>query len=191
MAQQQTRSFFKLLNKLMILEWRLGLGPWMNQYPTTFGRYMVLTTTGHRSGLPRRTPVNYTRIDDGHVGCVAGFGAQAHWYRNLQADPRVELWLPDGRWQGVAETVANVEAVWLPLMRQVLKDSGFAAPTFSGIDPHTIADEELRAATEDWPLVRIRLERPLSGPGGPGDLVWVWPVVGLAALVWLWRRRKG
>ena len=29
-----------------------------------------------------------------------------------------------------------------------------------------------------------------TGPGGPGELAWVWPVLTLAALVWGWRRRR-
>jgi hypothetical protein len=46
-----TRTTFKPLNKLMLLEWRLGLGPWMNKYPDTVGRIMVLTTNGTKLKL--------------------------------------------------------------------------------------------------------------------------------------------
>lgn len=184
-----TPLFFKTLNKLVILEWRLGLGRLINSSPATIGRIMVVTTIGRRSGRKRRTPVNYTRGDTEHVYCVAGFGRQSDWYRNLQVNPTVEVWLPDGRWEGSAETMTDVED-WLPIMRQVLIDSGFATPTFAGFDPRTIPDEELQAETEDWPLVRIRLERPRRGPGGPGDLQWVWPAFGTIMLAWLWLRRR-
>ncbi|HIQ04428.1 MAG TPA: hypothetical protein EYH31_01890 [Anaerolineae bacterium] len=73
--------------------------------------------------------------------------------------------------------------------RQVLINSGFAAKTFAGIDPYTISNEELQEVGTDWPVVRIRLERALSDPGGPGDLVWVWPIAAGMLLVWLWMRR--
>jgi deazaflavin-dependent oxidoreductase (nitroreductase family) len=183
-----TRTTFKQLNKLMLLEWRLGLGPWMNQYPETVGRIMVLTTTGRKSGLKRRTPVNYARMD-GDVYCLAGFGKVADWYRNLQANPAVEVWLPDGWWAGHAEEVTDPEER-LPILRQVAINSGFAAEAFAGLNPRTISDEALREMAAGWPVIRIRLEQALSGPGGPGDLAWVWPVAGVALLAWLWMRRR-
>ncbi|HEY64328.1 MAG TPA: nitroreductase family deazaflavin-dependent oxidoreductase [Caldilineae bacterium] len=181
-----SRTAFKEFNRLMILLWRLGLGPWINISPEVGGRIMVLTTIGRRSGLKRRTPVNYAP-GDGEVYCLAGFGKTADWYRNLLANPEVEVWLPGGRWIGRAEEVTDPEER-LPLVRQILINSGFAASAFAGIDPHTISDESLQEVAADWPVLRIRLERPLSGPDGPGDLTWVWPTVGIIILVWLWRR---
>ena len=64
------------------------------------GQIMVLTHTGRKSGLRRRTPVNYALVD-GEVYCTAGFGQISDWYRNILANPQVEVWLPDGWWAGV------------------------------------------------------------------------------------------
>ncbi len=189
MNPNNLRTTFKCLNKLMILLWRLGLGRWINATPETGGRIMVLTTTGRKSGLKRRAPVNYARLN-GDVYCLAGFGQSTHWYRNVMADPAVEVWLPDGWWAGYAEEVTDPEDR-LSAVRQVMFNSGFAAEAFEGIDPHTISDETLREKAADWPVIRVRLEQPLSGSGGPGDLAWMWPAAGaLVALVWLWRRRR-
>ena len=57
---------------------------------------LLLTTTGARSGLPRTTPVNYTRTADGGYVIVASkSGAPRHpdWYHNLliHSDATVEL----------------------------------------------------------------------------------------------------
>jgi deazaflavin-dependent oxidoreductase (nitroreductase family) len=160
----------------------------MNKYPDTVGRIMVLTTIGRKSGLKRRTPMNYARMD-GDVYCLAGFGKVADWYRNLQTNPSVEVWLPDGWWTGYAEEVTDPEERLL-ILRQILINSGFAAETFAGLNPHTISDEALQEVAADWPVVRIRLEQTLSGPGGPGDLVWAWPVAGIVLLAWWWMRRR-
>jgi deazaflavin-dependent oxidoreductase (nitroreductase family) len=184
-----TRSAFKQFNKLMLLMWRLGLGPWINMNPETTGRIMVLITTGRRSGLKRRTPVNYAQAN-GDVYCMAGFGKASDWYRNLQANPEVEVWLPDGWWAGHAEEVTDPDE-YLTMARQILINSGFAAETFEGINPHTISDEALREKLADRPLVRIQLDHTVSGPYGPGDLAWVWPVAGGATLVLLWVLRRG
>lgn len=183
------RALFKHLNRVTILEWRLGLGGWMNRGPMILGRYMVLTTRGRKTGLPRRTPVNCAR-DGARVYCVAGFGARADWYRNLVANPAVEVWLPEGAWAGRATTVTDAEER-RRVMRAVLVASGFAASLFGGLDPNAMSDEAVQEATAEWPLVRVELEYPLPQTEGPGDLAWVWPllVVG-GAVAWRLRRRR-
>ncbi len=51
---------------------------------------LVLTTTGRKSGLPRKTPLQYEDID-GVITIGSARGAQADWYRNILADPRVHV----------------------------------------------------------------------------------------------------
>lgn len=171
----------------MLLQWRLGFGPLMNAWPGGFGRFVVLVHTGRRTGRVRHTPVNYALID-GDIYCTAGFGAASDWFRNLQANPDVELWLPEGRWRAHATDVSNAENR-LTLMREVLLGSGFAAPLM-GVDPRTLPDEALDAATLSYRLVRFRRTAPVTGPGGPGDLAWVWPLAVLLLLPLALRRRK-
>lgn len=181
------RQAFKWLNRYMILHWRLGLGPLGNRAELT-GCIMVLTHRGRKSGRLRRTPVNYA-IVDGAVYCVAGFGHIADWYRNLMADPAVEVWLPNGWYAGTARDVTDLPAAAkAPIVRQVLINSGFAAYA-AGLNPHNMSDAALDAATAGYKLVRIRLVEPRTGAGGPSDLVWVWPLVALG-LALLWVRRK-
>lgn len=181
-AEAALRRAFHRFNKFMLLQWRLGLGPMMNVWPGGFGRFVVIVHTGRKTGRVRYTPVNYALID-GDVYCTAGFGAASDWYRNLQANPDVELWLPDGRWRARATDVSDAPNR-LALLRQVLLGSGFVAPLM-GIDPRTLPDDALAAASVGYRLVRFQRTEPATGPGGPGgpgDLTWVWP---LAAALWL------
>lgn len=149
---------------------------------------MVITHTGRKTGIRRHTPVNYT-IADGEVYCTAGFGSKSDWYRNIMANPEVEIWLPEGWWAGAAEAVTDPDTR-IPLLRQVLIDSGFAARA-AGIDPVGMTNAELEAATTDYRLIHIRRTEACTGRGGPGDLAWVWPLATmiLVPLVLL-RRRK-
>jgi deazaflavin-dependent oxidoreductase (nitroreductase family) len=189
-ADAVLRQGFKYGNKFMLLMWRLGLQRWGMRNPYS-GYIMVLTHTGRKSGRLRRTPVNYAEID-GDLFCVAGFGAAADWYRNLLKTPAVEVWLPDGSWwAGMAEDVTALpDAQRLPLVRQVLINSGFAA-RLAGINPRTQPDAELAAATQEYKLVRIRRTVPRTGGGGPGDLAWLWMVATLGlGLAWLGRSRS-
>jgi deazaflavin-dependent oxidoreductase (nitroreductase family) len=187
LLEESLRHGFRYLNRFMLLLWRLGLGGWLNAYPKSAGQFMVIVHTGRKSGLRRYNPVNFARID-GDIYCSAGFGSVSDWYRNILAQPNVEIWLPDGRWHAVAEEVTG-SASALEKLRQVLIASGFAA-RLVGINAHTMPDERLAAATDKYRLIRLRLLDPAAGANGPGDLQWVWLWVGLAALWWLSRRRR-
>jgi len=158
-ASERWRQTFKRFNRFMLLMWRLGLGRWINAWPAVGGRIMVLGHTGRRSGLRRQTPVNYAQVN-GDVYCTAGFGPRCDWYRNLLANPEVEVWLPGGRRTGRAEDVSGCEQ-HLHLLRQVLIASGFAA-RLAGINPRSISDQELQRLAVDYRLVRIRLAEPLT-----------------------------
>lgn len=181
------RGFKKVLNPFMLTIWRLGLGPWFNVWPDVSGRVVVITHIGRKSGAARRTPVNYA-IVGGDIYCVAAFGAISDWYRNIRANPNVEVWLPDGWWAGTAEDVSD-DPRRLLLMRQVMIGSGFAARV-AGINPYAIGDAELDATTAKYGLIRIRRSEARTGPGGPGDLAWVWPVATIILLSLALFRRK-
>lgn len=173
------RAVFAYFNRFMVLMWRLGMGGAVNGWPEVAGRIMVVTTRGRRSGRPRRTPLNYTIID-GEIYCTAGFGSVSDWYRNILRDPQVEVWLPDGWWAGVAEECSESPAR-IGLLREVLIASGAAAP-LAGVDPYRLPDEALAEATASYRLIRIRRTEARSGPGGPSDLVWAWPLGGIALI---------
>lgn len=184
LEKQLRHVWFKNLNKFMLLMWRLGLGWMLNIWPEIFGRFLVLTNTGWKSGMRRRTPLNYA-IVDGEVYLTAGFGKVAHWYRNIQANPEVEVWLPNSWWLGVAEDITTSEN-YAALMREVLIGSGFVASMF-GVQPKTMSDEALVAATEGYRLIHVKRTAARTGEGGPGELAWIWPV---ATMLLLLRRRR-
>lgn len=188
--ERRLRYGFRYLNKFMLLMWRLGLGWMLNIWPAGFGRIMVITHTGRKSGRRRRTPVNFAQVD-GEIYCTAGFGKISDWYRNLMADPNMEVWLPgrpDSWWTGVAEEISDSPRR-IDLLRQVLIASGFAARA-AGIDPVKASDAALAQVSADYRLLHIRRVDARTGPGGPGDLAWVWPVLVMAWWVRPRRRRE-
>jgi deazaflavin-dependent oxidoreductase (nitroreductase family) len=145
--EQALRQVFKAGNRFMVLLFRLGLGGWGNSSRTS--QVMVLVHRGRKSGLQRRTPVNYAVVD-GDVYCTAAFGTAAHWYQNIVADPNVELWLPDAWYAGLAQEVPTEDPRRDKIMREVLIASGFAAPLLAGMNPRTASDEELAALSADY-----------------------------------------
>lgn len=172
-TEEKARRTLKFLNRAMMLLWRLGLGSWLNLWPEVGGRIMVITHTGRKSGKRRYNNVNYSIIN-GDIYCTAGFGPITDWYRNILNNPNVEVWLPDGWWNGIAEDV-SYDQNRLNILRQVLIDSGFAARAI-GIEAATIPAEVLERVAQDYRLVRIRRTAARTGAGGPGNLAWVWPL---------------
>ncbi|MEA1977140.1 MAG: nitroreductase family deazaflavin-dependent oxidoreductase [Chloroflexota bacterium] len=186
-SEQRLRTIFKSFNRFMLLLWRLGLGSYGNG--TEFGgSIMVIKHTGRKTGLTRYTPVNYAVVD-GDIYCTAGFGSVCDWYSNLMAIPKVEIWLPDGRWAGVAEDVSDSEDRGA-LLRQVIIASGFAGPLF-GADPKKLTDADFEKLMDNYRLIRIQRKGAITGPGGPGDLAWVWPLSTFILLLLWFRRRRG
>jgi len=83
---------------------RAGLGPVFST-PLT-GSLMILRTTGRKSGARREIPLGYA-IADGNVYCIAGFGPETQWFKNILANPEVEVVLPLGAISGTAEEVTD------------------------------------------------------------------------------------
>jgi deazaflavin-dependent oxidoreductase (nitroreductase family) len=182
------QGFKKYLNPIMLTMWRLGLGIWFKVCPQISGNVMVLTHIGRKTGIKRYQPLNFAIVDD-DIYCVAAFGDISDWYRNIRANPNVEVWLPDGWWAGTAEDISD-SPERIQLLRQVLIGSGFAAYV-AGLNPRKMTDQEIDAESKKYRLLRIHRSTPRTGPGGPGDLRWVWQVaiIILLGLV-LFRRRR-
>lgn len=179
------RKAFRLMNKaFMVPAFRLGLGRILG---SPFGGYiMVIKTRGRVSGKTRYTPVNYA-IANGCVYGIAGFGSVSHWVKNIQADPNVELMLPAGALACKAEILKG-EAEKLPMLRQILINSGFAAVLFEGIIPSRISVDKLREMAKNYVIFRFRSYGIGSGAADQGGWLWVWPLLAaLAFILWLLR----
>lgn len=62
------------------------------------GRLLMLEHRGRRSGLWRRVVLEVVdRPDPDTYVIVSGFGARAQWYRNVEADPEVRVWIGSAR----------------------------------------------------------------------------------------------
>jgi deazaflavin-dependent oxidoreductase (nitroreductase family) len=183
------RQLFKRFNHFMVLIWRLGLGSWVNG-TRWGGAYMVIKHFGRKSGKAYLTPVNYALVG-GSIYCTAGFGSKSDWYQNLLVRPVIEVWLPNGRWAGVAQDVTDAPDR-VVYFRQVLIASGFAGPLF-GENPAHLTDVDLEELLGEYRLIRIDRTAALTGAGGPGDLAWIWPLTTFllsAKLLHVWKRNR-
>jgi len=149
------RRFFHGMNHFMVFMWKIGLGRLMNCWPAVGGRMMVIRHRGRKSGKEYLTPVNYAIVEN-EIYCTAGFGSKTDWYRNLLADPCVELWLPQGKHQARAMDVSDSPRR-IPLLRAITIASGFAGPLM-GVDQRRLTDAQMAEIGKDYRLVHFELE---------------------------------
>ena len=69
---------------------------------------LLLTTTGRRSGLPRRTTLTFRDLGGSYL-VLAGMGVGSDWYRNLLAQPRVLVRIGARRFAATAHPVLDPE----------------------------------------------------------------------------------
>jgi deazaflavin-dependent oxidoreductase (nitroreductase family) len=147
------RRVFRAMNPFMVFMLKIGMGWMMNLWPEVSGRIMVIKHRGRKSGKEYLTPVNYAVVD-GEVYCTAGFGSISDWYKNIMANPNVEIWLPEGKRKVQAEDVSEAPNRTF-LMRQVIIGSGFAGPLF-GVNQKKLNDEQLDAVTKEYRLIHFK-----------------------------------
>jgi deazaflavin-dependent oxidoreductase (nitroreductase family) len=182
-AERTHRTFMQLNHWAMVPALRAGLGPWIG---TPIGGYlMLLRVRGRKSGVVRETPLSYL-IAEGAAWVTAGFGPATQWYRNLLADPVVEIVLPGRTVPCIAEDVRD-PAVRRRMLPALVRAVGLPG-AFGGVDPRRATDDDILEAYAWVPLIRLRpIEGSLAaGPDDPGGTAWIWRqavVVGLTVLL--------
>ena len=125
-----------------------GVAPW----------WVVLETTGRRSGEARRVPLAKGPIDGRNAWLICVHGEHAAYARNIAANPRVRLKLR-GRWQAGN---ASLE----PFDESIVRRFGAYArmgPRTIGIDPKLVRVELDSGEAVDEGLGGVR---ELDRPGG-------------------------
>lgn len=100
-AKPKPRGMLRLMLRVPGLLYRLGLARRLGP------RLLLLTTTGRRTGQARTVGLNYA-LDADVAYVVSGFG-RTDWYRNLVANPRVQVQIGRDCWPGEARPVTDLE----------------------------------------------------------------------------------
>jgi deazaflavin-dependent oxidoreductase (nitroreductase family) len=105
---------------------------------------MLLTTTGAKTGQPRSLPLLYVTDGDRLILMASNYGKKSHpaWYRNLTANPEVEVLAGKRSGTYVASEITDPdsrERAWELALNQY---AGYA-------------DYEVRAGDRTIPLIRL------------------------------------
>src|SRR5665648_944099 len=132
---------------------------------TVSGSILVLRTVGRKSGLVREAPLGYAVVD-GRVAMIAGYGRDAHWFRNALANPTVQIALPGAVFAGTAEEltdgVARREA-----FRAVMAALGTVGQLTLG-DTAQMDDDGVDRLADAFPVLAVTPTALLPGPYDPG-----------------------
>jgi deazaflavin-dependent oxidoreductase (nitroreductase family) len=132
--------------------YRVGLGRLMPMQ-------VMLTTVGRKSGKPRRAVVDVLRHDaesDAYY-VVSAYGGRSDWYRNLAANPAVEVQARGRRFSARAATLPPDEAEEM-LLDFWRRHRIYVRTMFRLIGLKAGTEEEAREATGEMKVVAIRPE---------------------------------
>lgn len=93
--------------RLPIWLYRLRLG-WLLD-----NRFLLLTHTGRKSGLPYQTVIEVVRYDQktNTYYVVSGWGEKADWYRNVRKSPHLTVEVGGRKFKAMAEFIPLEKAV--------------------------------------------------------------------------------
>jgi deazaflavin-dependent oxidoreductase (nitroreductase family) len=99
------RGFSRLAFRFPIWLYHSHLG-WLMGY-----RFVLLTHTGRKSGLPRQTVLEVVRYHKKTGACVvaSGWGVKSDWFQNVTANPKIVYQVQNRRLAGIAERLAPEE----------------------------------------------------------------------------------
>jgi len=184
------RRGFRVLNRYVAGPMiRVGAGPLL--CTTVSGSILVLRTVGRKSGLVREAPLGYAVVD-GRVAMIAGYGRDAHWFRNALANPTVEIALPGAVFAGTAEELTGVAR--REGFRAVMAALGTVGQLTLG-DVGEMSDEEIDHFADAFPVLAVTPTAVLPGPYDPGGVftkvnLWLWAGVAATGALALTRRRR-
>jgi deazaflavin-dependent oxidoreductase (nitroreductase family) len=168
----------KAIFKWPVHLWRLGLAPVIGH------QMMLITHTGRKTGLSRRTMTECYRFD-GRKYAPCAFGRRAQWYLNIEADPRVTIQTADGVESAVAVRVTDGEEL-LELFDAVGRRAGFMLDSYLGALQIQPDPEDIVAKRDRIYWLRFDPTDETTPPALEQDLLWVWPLAAVTFFLgWL------
>jgi deazaflavin-dependent oxidoreductase (nitroreductase family) len=107
LIEKPPRGALRLGLRLPIWLYRVHLG-WL-----LGNRFLMLTHTGRKSGLPRQAVVEVVEHEEATdtYYVVSGWGEKADWYQNIRKSPQVTIHVSGRRFQTKAKFIPQEEAI--------------------------------------------------------------------------------
>ncbi|MFQ5342950.1 MAG: nitroreductase family deazaflavin-dependent oxidoreductase [Anaerolineae bacterium] len=153
---QPPRGWKRIVWRLPIWLYRARLGWLLGE------RFLLLTHTGRKSGLPRQAVLEVVRYDraTNTYYVVSGFGEKSDWFRNVMKTPQVTIQVGRRKMPAIAERLPLEDA------ERELLDYGRRHPTalrnLARIIGYRIenTEEDVRALAQVLPIVAFQPAQP-------------------------------
>lgn len=178
----------RVLMRLPIFFWRLGLGRLIGSLEIRRGALVLLTATGRSSGEPRRTPVTAHALS-GRTYLWCPYGDRSQWYRNVTANPIVTVQSRRGTQVMRAVPVDSDDEV-VEIFAELRRfDETFLR---SYLDEEGVADtpEDIAKNKERLHIRRLEVTELAGPPPLEADLAWLWLVPAVVATLYVMLRRQ-
>lgn len=176
-----TAGLSKLFFRTPVVLWRMGLGRLLPR------NFLVLTTSGRKSGIPRHTMVEHWELDDDYY-FTSGWGKNAQWYKNLLADPIVTIQTTHHGAVTAEAALVQDDALLTRFYNHAAGTSPFWKPYLDSVGIDYSLDDFL-AKKDRVTVVRAQPVEAIGPSPLRTDLVGVWVLAGLA-LLWLLGNRR-
>ncbi len=161
------------LGDVPVFLWRMGLGSVVGQV------FMLITTIGRQSGLPRRAAVEYFFVN-GRKYVYGESGPQ--WYQDVLADPRATIQTAFGTERVSLRRVSEPGELTEVFATLLNNRPAFAARIFEEVGVQAFP-EDLAANAERLHLLTFEPTDALTPPPLDVDMPWMLPVVLLGMLI--------
>ncbi|RME81456.1 MAG: nitroreductase family deazaflavin-dependent oxidoreductase [Caldilineae bacterium] len=149
------RGLQRWLWRAPIWLYRLGLGGLLGR------RFLLLTHTGRKTGLPRQAVVEIADYDEttNTYTIASGFGRRSDWYRNLQKTPQATIQVGNRKMSVLAELLSPEESG--EAMVRYARRHPAAARSLArvlGLEVDGTEEGYRRVAREHIPFVRLHVQ---------------------------------
>jgi len=122
-------------------------------------RFLLLTHTGRKSGLPRQTVIEVVRYEKDTKTCyvVSGWGEKSDWYQNVRKSPQVGIHSGGDRFQAQAAFIGLEQAVGI--LEAYAREHPMAFNELSGLflgERMTPNSDAPRRLAEKMPMIAFR-----------------------------------
>ena len=190
MTYPEKGTLNRVLFKLPLLLWRMGLGPILSHPNLGGSKMLVLTTWGRVTGAPRHTMLSYLTVG-GKQFVASGWGKRSDWVKNIAANPHVTVQVRAKTFVAEARRIVGYEE-FAQITREMF-ESGGDTHFESWLESFGIAfnPDDMLAKRERLFLVGLD---PCDGSGPAPmevDLVWMWGLFVIPVITrWLKNRLK-
>jgi deazaflavin-dependent oxidoreductase (nitroreductase family) len=158
MFEKRPSGFLKFFFKVPMFMHKLGLGGWERLIGA---QWMLLTTTGRKTGKHRQTLVDvmsYDKVTDTYY-IEAAYGSRADWFKNIQVNPIFQAQVGRRKFDARAEILTESIAGEM-LVQFFRRNPAYTRSVMAMVGMKFKNEEELRALGKNLTLLAVKPQSP-------------------------------